>query len=636
MTNVIPDFNKDFVCIVDRDKPDLAAVVSSYLSRSGTYLCVFEFPIATTGKSEVDDEHIDEHVISRRRSEVLDITISNALKKLGTCEHLILAGLSEDQKSYLTFLSDYSVIEIASIEEVENTIGGYALNKKEAISCRKEEILEGLLEANFTNSKLKIDENAAPIKVLSRETEGIVFVERNEATSSVIGVNYACAISACLKTLNVSDKDEERYFKELIIQWKQGSSAHLAELKEKIYHKVAGTYFQMYEFATFFTRGIPYSLGVNNIIPITYVHLNLGADFFIFNNLYAEHRKRSDAAIVFSPLFFKNEETNAVSKYLKAKNFYVKELVGNDATTYNLWRNVEQFPYDLLHICSHGGEVKGASLNEKFMDRDGQLHTVEYDEVVSFAPNPYEELIPVHAKRIWRKFDGLVWRSAELEAKGYAHYVFADMIKALNGKPGKGQNRVPKAIVPDSCAIKCSDFIYQAMFEMTAGGHTHPIIFNNTCWSWSGISNSFLYGGARGYIGTLWAVNNNLAVDAAKTFYEKLFSGTVLQAFQEMLNGTRGTLNENIYMFWGLHFSTLAPRGSSDKSKQNVLKRLLRSFYYWHDRSDAIKNENTKKEIKRLADWHIEEIRKYFFWDYMKMRNGFSKSLLFIYSLLKL
>ncbi len=78
---------------------------------------------------------------------------------------------------------------------------------------------------------------------------------------------------------------------------------------------------------------------------------------------------------------------------------------------------LKEFPYDLFHICSHGGEVNGYSLMEQFHDRYGVSHTIEYDEVVSFASSPDSKLIPVHTKQIWRKLDGLVWGSSELKEK---------------------------------------------------------------------------------------------------------------------------------------------------------------------------------------------------------------------------
>jgi hypothetical protein len=110
MSHQIPEISKEFVCIVDRDQPALAATISSYVSKAGEYLPFFEFPHATIEKTDGDEDKIDEHVITRSRSEEFNVFVANCIGRNGGCQNLILAGLSADQKSYLTFLDKYNVI----------------------------------------------------------------------------------------------------------------------------------------------------------------------------------------------------------------------------------------------------------------------------------------------------------------------------------------------------------------------------------------------------------------------------------------------------------------------------------------------------------------------------------------------
>lgn len=618
-----PEFNKDFFCIVDRSQPELAAVISSYIHISEKYLPVFEFPAATTENKEVGDDHFDEHVITRRRSEEFNVLTVNSLRRMGGCKYLILAGLSEMQKSYLTFLDDYNVIEIGAIQDVDFRLGGLVPNINNELLCTQNEILKGLYKAAKSNSKLIIQENAELLLDEEDTKKGIVIIENISATSTVIAINYALSIDAAIKVIEPLEENEEKEIKYLIQDWKKGSDGHLVDLTERLHKKIAGIYFPQYEFATFFTEGAPYSLILHNVIPFTYVHLIFRPDLFIFNNIFFENAKSIDSAVVFSPLIFKkNEETDFVIRALKQQNLFVKELVGKDATVFNVDMHVKEFPYDLFHICSHGGEVGGYTITEEFQDRHGVTHNIEYDEVVSFAPKPGDELIPVHTKSIWRKFDGLIWKSAELKAKNYSHDVFTDMLIELDKKrKGKEkQLRVHKNIIPDSCAIKCYDFNYQAMFDVVAGYHTSPIIFNNTCWSWSGIADSFLSGGVRGYIGTIWAINNQVAMNSAETFYMNSNKSTILSSLQAAMEITKGTTSEDIYMYWGLHFSTIKSGSSSENSRQNVVECLLRSFYRWNDRIKEVSSKSIKENIYRLVNWHSEQLRKYFFWDYLKMR----------------
>ena len=67
-----------------------------------------------------------------------------------------------------------------------------------------------------------------------------------------------------------------------------------------------------------------------------------------------------------------------------------------------------------------------------------------------------------------------------------------------------------------SCAIACADTIHQGQFHALAS-YSSPIIFNNTCWSWSEVAAFFLAGGARAYVGTLWAIESWVRkIDATK------------------------------------------------------------------------------------------------------------------------
>jgi CHAT domain-containing protein len=92
---------------------------------------------------------------------------------------------------------------------------------------------------------------------------------------------------------------------------------------------------------------------------------------FLKFNLLCELRPTLPSSIVFSPLEFEDEETNFVINKLEEGFHYVKKLVGEDATSYNIDNHVKEYPYEILHICSHGGEVEGSHLIEQFTDRDG-------------------------------------------------------------------------------------------------------------------------------------------------------------------------------------------------------------------------------------------------------------------------
>jgi len=616
----LPEIDHEFVCIVDRSKPELAAVISSYLSKLRHYLPMFEYPVATAIKSQAEDDPLDEHQITRMRSSDFNIMVSNAIAHLNGCNYLVLAGLSPEQKSYLDFLDHFSVIEIESVDDVDFLLGSFT-PAADFSFCTREQIWEGLFKAVHTQTKLQIKALDESPDFSIEAPSGIIVIEKAHNVSSIIAVNYALSVHAQIHLVNELGEHEEREVIYLIEDWQSGIKSSYDLLIEKTFSRIGETDFSQYNYATFFTEGLPYSLAIKNEIPCTYVHLLYRCDFFVFNNLFYERRNGTHSAVVFSPLFFSDEETQQTIQTMKASHYYVRELVDDEATVYNIDMHVKEFPFDLLHICSHGGEVDGYHIIEEFVDQDGAEHTVEYDEVSSIAPYPGADRIPVTRKLIWRTFDGLRWRSPELKAKNYPRHVFVEMVKATKWNAKKKEFRIYKNNIPGSCAVKCKFSNYQAMFQNVAGMHMAPIVFNNSCWSWAGISEHFLAEGVRGYIGTLWAIDNVIASQSAKSFYNVLFEGTVLNAFHQMHEVCKTTLCENIYIFWGLHFASLEQAESLQKSREQVCKALLTSFFRWRDKLDEVKSAEVKYNIQKLEDWNLNQLKNYFYKETMELRQ---------------
>lgn len=622
-----PKIKSDFILIINYEKPIFASVLASYINTWGYYTPTFTLGLATASRDEFDEDkfnedNIDEHQISRTRTQDFNISVSNFIKRVGGCEYLILAGLTENQISYLDFKDGYNVLYIDTIDEVDVHLS-HIVEKKEYLVCKEEDASNMLHTAIENNQMLRIDNSAKEFQSVETLNRGLVVVENSNASTLPLGISYAASIEASCFIIEESGTDKNE-IRRLIQKWKTKDAngnenlAAFNDLSACIYPQIEHIDFDKYDYVTFFTNGIPYGLIIKNCIPVSHVHLRLLPDFFIFNNICIDGFTEAVSAVVFSPLEFADEETNNVIDLLNDNKFFVKSLVGENATVFNLDNHVKEYPYSILHICSHGGEIEGCRITEEFEDRDGTKHIVEYDEVFGFAISPFEKLIPVTTKSIWRKFDGYLWRSPELKAQDYPSYVFADMLNYLHKQ--KEKDRSNRVIVDGSCHIKCSDSIYQAMFRHLAAGHS-PLIYNNICWSWSDIADSFIGVGARGYIGTLWAVDNGVATKSAELFYKELFSSTILEAFHKMLQVGKGSKDENIYIYWGLHFSSIISGVSVDISRKITLSKMLRSLEVWETKLKSTKNPKMAENINRFIRWNkytqIKDFRKEIL-DYMK------------------
>lgn len=601
----VPTINTRYACIVDRDARALAAVISSYLFVPESYLPVFLLRRVEVPRAD-DPAFMTESYLAYAMADEDSTLIGNALARMGESDYVILAGLSTAQKSYLVLRSRSKIIEIADVPDIEPSLSPLGIPTRGELRCRTSDLLNGLFVAQKQQKRLVIDEGAPPVPEVVGLQKGIVVVENVADASPVVAINYSNSIGASILIVDSLPEHEGRNVQTWIQDWKEKDDYQQFEkLKDAVWQRICDISFSQFEYATFFTEGLPYSLILENVVPCSYVHLSLRPDLFVLNSIMFRDGEHFHAAVVFSPAFFPDEESNLLCDLLKNNNEYVRPLIGETASLAKFDFHANYFPYDLLHICSHGGEVDGYEMSEQFTDRDGNTHVVEFEEVIGAAPVPDKpDIVALHRKVFPRKLDGFAWMSAELEKQNLPSHVSLDMWKCMLESNGQ---RKKKGRIAMSCAIACADSIHQGDFY-TLASHSSPLIFNNTCWSWYEVAASFLACGARGYIGTLWAIDNEAAVIAAKVFYENLFFGSVLSAFHKALKAIDATASKDIYIYWGLHFTTLSPGHSLMESQNEVQKELVRAVGRWIRKIRSTKNQEVRRNSIRVLKSILREL----------------------------
>jgi hypothetical protein len=604
--NKIPKIGKRVVCIVDRDAKELAAVISSYLFEADTYIPLFLFGRAQVPRAE-DAAFMSEGYVAYLMVEHTSVMIHNCLARMGGCEHVILAGLTEAQKTYLHFAKSQKITEIRGISEISSKLGTLVKRKDGELRCKLEHVLSGLYVAQKQGRTLVIDQRADALPTEFIEpTEGLVLIENTEEVSSVIALNYANSINASVLIVPPLLKNKGREIQQSIHNWKEkNDDLEHRKLKDAIAQRIGSCSLTKFGYATFFTEGLPYSLFSDNAIPCSQVHLTVRPDFFVLNNLMFVEGSRFGSAVVFSPVFFSDEETEWLCNFFDQNRYFLQALVGNGSTVANFDFYAQYWPYDIFHICSHGGEVDGYEMSETFVDLNGTIHKVEFEEVIGITPvfdDPNK--VSVHRKVFPRKLDGLAWMSPELKEKKFDSTVITGMWKCMLQSEGR---RTKIGRIALSCAIACADSIHQGQFDVLAS-YSSPIVFNNSCWSSHEVALFFLDCGARGYIGTLWAVGNDAAVTAAKVFYENVFCGTVLGAVHNALKAIEGTPSENIYVYWGLHFSSLPSGNNVEASVAKIKNETARSVMAWTRKIRTTKSAEVRRNSIRILKSILREI----------------------------
>jgi hypothetical protein len=604
-----PQIERRYACIATNANVVLAAVISSYFQETGVYFPVFEFPsIDTPHLPSIEfgkDGYFGRVIGSRAAGH-----INNALARIQP-QSILLLGLTDTEKTYLHALLPLEMlVHIDTIEDVPKLLP-FTISDKESISCKSHQVIEGLLHAKFARKHLIVDDSAPelPTKYL-HGGEGVLIIENSRNVDDVAAINCAFAINSDVVLVPPVDRDQIRSLPQQLRAWSNDHSHHAYEdIKRPISKRIRGIDFLQYKFATCFTVGLPYGLIINNIIPCSHVLKEVDCGVFIANNLVEEHFPMTfDSALLFSPRRFPLEETDDILRKLNDSNYTVKLLVDKDATVKQLDNYGSYFPFDVMHICSHGGETSGYFVTQEFVDREGNPHKCEFYEVVGFAPTDVQHVM-VTRKMIFKTFDGFPWMSRPL--KSIPHYVFEDMMKVLKSKsPGRLVRVRVTSPIALSCHIECHDSIHQGAFQ-SLSGVSHPFVFNNTCASSHELAATFIAAGARSYLGTLWSVGNKTASCAATDFYEEAIrQGNLLAAFFAMNGRISNKKYQNVYILWGLHFSSL--RKPSEKSDAKIFHALIADYFEHLEKFQTTPDVEVKRTTLRIAAFLSQEITRNF------------------------
>lgn len=614
----IPIIDTGFACIVDRESVILAAVISSYFSERGSYFPLFTFPGVT--KSRLNDDATRDHddFVPHMIGVQAATEIKNVIAEMGGCKVLILAGLSAAQRSYIDIASGVDCVEVPLVDDVDGALSQFGLTKAETLRCRPHEVLRGLNLAQNRGRRLWIADDAELLPPNELKGNGLVLVEHTPHTATcVAAANFAHSIAAAMLVATPLPKLAESGIARTIQRWRNESSDSARdELIAQITVRLGDVDLTRFDFATFFTEGLPYALVVNCAIPSSHIHLGLSPDRLIVNAITRERSgRRLASAVVFAIEDFKDvDESQWLTDFLRSNNYAVKVVAGKAATVESFDFHTTDYPYDLFHISSHGGEVEGSLVTVEFAARDGEHHVVEYDEVVGIAPT-YDGsgLFSVQQKAMFRTLDGLDWGSAALAERNLGDGVYNDATRAMFDninviKRDRGDERR----VPGSCVVVCSDGSHQAMFRSLAA-YGQPIVFNNTCSSWLGVSHFFLASGAIAYIGTLWDVPLGLATNAAKTFYEHAKEGSLMNAVHAVNLSIEGTKHANIYALWGLPFSTFTIGNDEQDSLSRVASKMARHIemlarHLEAPLSDEVRRSGTRG-LRRVLDEFDRQFR---------------------------
>jgi hypothetical protein len=233
------------------------------------------------------------------------------------------------------------------------------------------------------------------------------------------------------------------------------------------------------------------------------------------------------------------------------------------------------------------------------VDSEGLNRTLVVDVAIDVAVVPGDEKLHVTQFVKFVSLDGVDWNDPVKKSKLYVGKAILDYTERARNyetfEPTKKEN-IDRVVW--SAALHMADGNYIPITE-TLASLGSPIIVNNACASWHRLAETFTFGNARAYIGTLFSVLDS----EAQAMIEKLLGPHFGKPLSVALwHAHNSIFNSNVrrpYLLVGCHFQRL--RTTTSNAPLEILKKLNRAHASWQRRLRAADPTNDSL-VRRMRD----------------------------------
>lgn len=497
--------------LVIADDARLAAQISCIFARAGSYVPIVDGPRLTR-----PDYHAE---VIRRNN------VAARIKP----ELIVFAGLANETDAALTnHLPSKRIKRVMSPNEMHLLSRVGPALKTPSLVWGRDRIGIGLLKALRARTNIEFTETPSPIESVTPKSKHLVICEEGEELSEVIAANYAFALRAGLRLIPTVEKTKseailERFYS-LYDDRSVSQTKALETLQKQLLALCGNLDIPPLGSITFITGRLPYGFAYP-MAPSTHLFKYPDLGLSIINGFAAEQpRTRGiNVAVLVDPETTDAPEIAAATKLLPKKSIFVRGYRGPGANVTDIARMVELFPYDMLVIATHCGDAPGYRWTYEFKDSKGYDRRLVLDIAIGVGRTDQKDRVSVTQFMHIHSLDGVDWTDDEQKKSLYIGTAIKDFFELIQKKPELepiAKKNIPRVL--NSAALKMFDDNFIALPRSLANEGT-PIIINNACASWHRLAETFMFGNARAYIGTLFPISTSEAHDVVLGVLDKHF-----------------------------------------------------------------------------------------------------------------
>lgn len=477
--------------LVMGDNPRLLAQVSCLLAKKGCYLPVVDGPRMT------------------RQDYRAEVSIRGNAAASMNAKTILFVGLPEETCSLFSRQIPASVSRrIASVEDTRKLSGLVRPLKREPLPWGIDNLAYGLLTALREQRSIAFGTHTSPSLPISSRSGHWVICEAGDEHAQVIAANYAYSLDAGLCLIPEVESSEAEDLLEAFYSL-YDLQEPVADTQERLQQKLrnlSGTLpLSSIESVTFITNRLPLGAAYPEF-PSTHLQMYPQLGVSVLNGFVAEQDDKLGigCAVLVDPQKTEAPEIEAALNLLKSRRVFIRGYLGPAANVRDVSRMVELYPYDLLVIATHCGDASGWRWTYEFKDSSGNIRRLEVDTAIGVALSGRgDDKVLVTQLYNFTSLDGVSWHDPDRDSKLVVGTAILDFTNQINEL--EPVLKVPIDRVHRSAVLQMHDNNYLPMPRSVAG-HGCPVILNNACASWHRLSETFVLGGARAYVGTLYPV----------------------------------------------------------------------------------------------------------------------------------
>jgi hypothetical protein len=531
-------------------------------------------------------------------------------------EQLFLAGLTDVSADALAKkLPRGRSIRINADENLSSFAkNGVALDAP--LIWGRDHIGVGTLLALRAKRSIIFDDRLSQEMYVPPKSNHLVVCEQGDELSQVIAANYAHALGAGLFLIRETKRHEaeeilERFYSVYDVPDQSPTDA-LRELRAELRDLAGDIPVPVGGSITFISDGLPFGFAFTEVPSTHLFNLNLGTA--VVQGFAAEQpaSRGVQVATLVNPETTPAPEIDAAAKILSEQRLFVRGYQGAGADVTSISEMIELFPYDLMIIATHCGDVSGYRWTYDFTDSEDIQRSLVVDIALGIGRSTEKELLQVTEFIRFVSLDGVPWNDPIKKAKLYVGTALNDFMERKSAKSKTMLQPTIKATVPrvvGSAAMKMYDNNFIALPRSLANDGT-PIVINNACVSWHRLAGNFIFGGARAYVGTLFPISTSEAESVLLRALGKHHGKMLPHAFWSAQRETYGDNPRRPYVVAGIYTQRIRA------TIADVPAYIARELEHGRDSWTRYRDHRGPHDVqrKRTVDSHISFFERELRW----------------------